>query len=149
VESRRLAESVAETAATLGSRPLAMAAEQLARRARARATVDPAWAPLTARELEVARLIADGRTNADIAAELGMAHRTATSHVEHILAKLGATRRAEVAAWVTRTAVGAGQAGTGQAGAGQAGAGQAGTGQAAPVRLGGTHPRRPSLEGQR
>ncbi len=107
-ESRRLAESVAETAATLGSSPLAAAAEQLRRRVRARAAVDPAWAPLTARELEVARLIADGHTNADIAAELGMAHRTATSHVEHILAKLGATRRTEVATWVTRTAASVG-----------------------------------------
>ena len=39
-------------------------------------------------------------TNAEIAAELTIAPKTASSHVEHILAKLGVTRRAEIAAWV-------------------------------------------------
>ena len=52
------------------------------------------------REFEVARLIADGRTNAEIAAELSIAPRTASAHVEHILAKLGVARRAEIATWV-------------------------------------------------
>jgi non-specific serine/threonine protein kinase len=56
--------------------------------------------PLTVREYEVAELIADGLTNAQIAASLGVALRTVSAHVEHILAKLAASRRAEVAAWV-------------------------------------------------
>jgi DNA-binding CsgD family transcriptional regulator len=47
----------------------------------------------------VARLISEGRTNAEIAEELGIAPKTASSHVEHILAKLGASRRAEIATW--------------------------------------------------
>jgi DNA-binding CsgD family transcriptional regulator/tetratricopeptide (TPR) repeat protein len=64
-----------------------------------------AWAPLTAREFSVARLVADGRTNAAVAEELGISPRTASSHVEHILAKLGVERRAEIAAWVARRPV--------------------------------------------
>lgn len=61
---------------------------------------EDAWAPLTAREFQVARLIADGRTNREIAADLAVTPKTAASHVEHILAKLGAERRTEIAAWV-------------------------------------------------
>jgi predicted ATPase/DNA-binding CsgD family transcriptional regulator len=56
-------------------------------------------APLTPRELQVARLIAGGRSNKDIAAELVISQRTAENHVEHILIKLGFTSRAQVAAW--------------------------------------------------
>ena len=46
-------------------------------------------------------------TNAEIADALDIAPKTASAHVEHILAKLGVTRRAEIAAWtanVTRPA---------------------------------------------
>jgi non-specific serine/threonine protein kinase len=60
----------------------------------------PAEAPLTPRELQVARLVAGGRTNKEIAAELVIAQRTAEGHVERILTKLGFTSRAQVAAWV-------------------------------------------------
>jgi DNA-binding CsgD family transcriptional regulator len=66
------------------------------------ADVATPWSPLTPRELEVATLLADGLTNAEIADRLRIAPKTASSHVEHILAKLGARRRAEVAAWVAR-----------------------------------------------
>jgi predicted ATPase/DNA-binding CsgD family transcriptional regulator len=58
-------------------------------------------APLTPREIQVARLVAGGRSNKDIAAELVISQRTAENHVEHILTKLGFTSRAQVAAWVT------------------------------------------------
>ena len=57
-------------------------------------------APLTPREMQLARLVAGGRSNKDIAAELVISRRTAEGHVERILAKLGFTSRAEVAAWV-------------------------------------------------
>ncbi|HET8568091.1 MAG TPA: AAA family ATPase [Candidatus Limnocylindria bacterium] len=60
------------------------------------------WAPLTAREFEVAQFVAIGLTNGQIADRLVLAPRTVASHVEHILAKIGAARRAEVAAWITR-----------------------------------------------
>jgi len=55
--------------------------------------------PLSAREEEVAALIARGLTNRQIAAELVIAERTAGSHVAHILDKLGFTTRAQIAAW--------------------------------------------------
>lgn len=89
-----------ELTTEMGAAPLAARAEDLRRDLRADRHQDPAWAPLTAREFEVARLIADGRTNAEIAAELGIAPKTVSAHVEHILDRLGAGRRAEVAAWV-------------------------------------------------
>ena len=57
-------------------------------------------APLTPRELQVARLVAGGRSNKEIAAALVISQRTAEGHVERILAKLGFTSRAQVAAWV-------------------------------------------------
>ena len=57
-------------------------------------------APLTPRELQVARLVAGGRSNKDIAADLVISQRTAENHVEHILAKLGFTSRAQIATWV-------------------------------------------------
>jgi DNA-binding CsgD family transcriptional regulator len=38
-------------------------------------------------------------TNAEIAERLDIAPKTASAHVEHILAKLSVTRRAEIAAW--------------------------------------------------
>jgi DNA-binding CsgD family transcriptional regulator len=59
-------------------------------------------AVLSARELEVAQLVATGATNRQIAQALFIAPKTVSAHVEHILAKLGAARRAEIAAWVTR-----------------------------------------------
>jgi DNA-binding CsgD family transcriptional regulator len=58
------------------------------------------WAPLSAREFEVARLVSRGRTNPEIAAQLRISRKTVSAHVEHILAKLGVDRRAEIAAWV-------------------------------------------------
>ncbi len=41
-----------------------------------------------------------GRSNKDIAAGLVISQRTAENHVEHILAKLGFTSRAQIATWV-------------------------------------------------
>lgn len=54
---------------------------------------------LSAREEEVAQLIATGATNRGIADALHIAPKTVSTHVEHILAKLGASRRSEIAAW--------------------------------------------------
>ncbi|MFQ6393445.1 protein kinase domain-containing protein [Nocardia sp. KC 131] len=59
---------------------------------------------LTKRERQVADLIAQGRTNKQIAAKLAISPRTADSHVEHILTKLGFTSRAQIAAWITEDA---------------------------------------------
>lgn len=58
--------------------------------------------PLTERERIVARLIAAGLTNAQIATELHVSRATVSTHVAHVLAKLGFRSRAQVAAWVAR-----------------------------------------------
>ena len=57
---------------------------------------------LTSRELEVARLVADGLTNQAIASRLSVAPRTAEAHVENIRRKLEVRSRAQIAAWVAR-----------------------------------------------
>ncbi|WP_242613546.1 ATP-binding protein [Herbihabitans rhizosphaerae] len=55
---------------------------------------------LTRRENQIAELVAEGLTNKQIAEKLGIARRTAESHVDHILTKLSFTNRAQIAAWV-------------------------------------------------
>jgi non-specific serine/threonine protein kinase len=55
--------------------------------------------PLTPREREVASLIAQGLTNREIAAHLVITERTAESHVQHVLDKLGFASRGRIAAW--------------------------------------------------
>jgi DNA-binding CsgD family transcriptional regulator len=61
-------------------------------------SADPA-SPLSVRELQVARLVATGATNREIASALSIAPKTVSAHVEHILRKLGVGRRTESAAW--------------------------------------------------
>lgn len=92
-------------AAELGARPLREEVEALARRARvaigfadAKPRSPAAEFGLTARELEVLRLLADGRTNRQIGEELFISAKTASVHVSRILMKLGVTNRAEAGA---------------------------------------------------
>lgn len=54
---------------------------------------------LTARQLEVAALVSEGRTNREIAARLGIDERSAEGHVERIRLRLGFRSRAQIAAW--------------------------------------------------
>ena len=106
LRSSRFAEAAAllatarETATRLDSVPLLKRIAELLRVAHRHGSFDEPWRPLTSREFEVARLIAEGMTNAEIGGELSIAPKTASAHVEHILAKLGFARRAEIAAWV-------------------------------------------------
>jgi DNA-binding CsgD family transcriptional regulator len=55
---------------------------------------------LTPRELEVARLVAEGLTNKEIGARLGITERTAETHVQRIVTKLDLRGRSQLAAWV-------------------------------------------------
>ncbi|MFI5953306.1 ATP-binding protein [Cryptosporangium sp. NPDC051539] len=55
---------------------------------------------LTPREAEVARHVAEGATNREIAESLTISPKTVAAHVEHILAKLQASRRTQIASWV-------------------------------------------------
>lgn len=57
---------------------------------------------LTGREMEVLRLVAAGRRNREIAAELFISPRTASMHVSNILSKLGVSSRGEAAATAYR-----------------------------------------------
>jgi DNA-binding NarL/FixJ family response regulator len=59
--------------------------------------------PLTPREWEVARLVARGRTNAEIAADLFIAAGTVKNHLAGIQQKLGVRNRVGIAAWVWET----------------------------------------------
>jgi len=61
---------------------------------------DRALATLTAREAEIAELVAEGRTNAEIAKRLGLSVFTVKNHVSNVLTKLHAQTRTEVAATV-------------------------------------------------
>ena len=58
---------------------------------------DTGWDALTATELKIAYLVADGQSNPDIAAELFLSRNTVQTHVSHILTKLGARSRTEIA----------------------------------------------------
>jgi non-specific serine/threonine protein kinase len=80
-------------------------------------TTGPAGAPdveaspvvVTARERQVAQLVARGMTNRQIGRALNISERTAERHVENLRSKLGVTSRAQIAAWATRE-LGRGQA---------------------------------------
>ena len=56
------------------------------------------WGALTPTEVRVASLVAAGRSNPDIAAELFLSRNTVQTHVSHILAKLDARSRVEIVA---------------------------------------------------
>lgn len=77
------AKVVAEFSRLASSRPLALA----------RAPIDP----LSERELEVLRHLAQGKSNKEIAAALGIAEGTAKNHMTNILGKLGALDRTQAA----------------------------------------------------
>jgi DNA-binding NarL/FixJ family response regulator len=55
------------------------------------------WAALTPTEERVAAMVAEGRSNPDIASELLLSRRTVQTHVSHILTKLGFGSRIEIA----------------------------------------------------
>src|SRR5205807_9761623 len=57
--------------------------------------------PLAKREVEVARLVAEGLSNKQVAARLFISERTVATHVGHILDKLGFKSRAQIAGWIS------------------------------------------------
>ena len=75
---------------------------------------EPERPELTARENEVLRLVAEGATNREIAARLGISEHTVSFHVKNILAKLHLKNRAQAAAYAIREGiVDAGETGPG------------------------------------
>jgi DNA-binding NarL/FixJ family response regulator len=97
-EAARHVGEVRTIAATAGAAALVEAADRLTGSLHHGRPADP-WHPLSAREFEVAQLVAAGLTNPQIAERLVLAPKTISAHVSHILAKLDVTRRAEIATW--------------------------------------------------
>jgi DNA-binding CsgD family transcriptional regulator len=95
--ARRLVERARHTARRLGMAPA------LARANAAAADLATAAPHLTAREREIAALVAQGLANRAIADKLVLSERTVETHVRSILTKLGMTNRTQVAAWAVRT----------------------------------------------
>jgi predicted ATPase/DNA-binding NarL/FixJ family response regulator len=103
-------EEAARLAGALGAAPLLDDVRALARRARvelAEGDVEPAGPGieafgLTQREREVLDLLADGRSNQQIAEELFITRKTASVHVSNILGKLGVASRGEATAMAHR-----------------------------------------------
>jgi predicted ATPase/DNA-binding CsgD family transcriptional regulator len=62
----------------------------------------PRDVPLSQRELEIARLVADGLTNRQIAAGLTLSVRTIDTHLEHIRTKLGVQSRVQIGTWLAQ-----------------------------------------------
>jgi len=58
--------------------------------------------PLTQREFEVLRHLANGLTNKEIAEAMHISYETVKEHVQHILRKLGVTDRTQAAVWAVR-----------------------------------------------
>ena len=100
-----IASAVRTAAVNVGATTLVAAAQQLLDQAEPEPANQP-WHPLSAREYEVATLVAAGLTNRQIGVELTVSPKTVSAHVEHILAKLGAARRAEIAVWAAGVAGG-------------------------------------------
>jgi DNA-binding CsgD family transcriptional regulator len=99
-EAAEQTRAARDTAVRLGAAPLREALDALIRRGRL--AESPSGADripvLTARESDVLRLLALGRTNRQIGEELFISGKTASVHVSNILAKLGAASRTEAVA---------------------------------------------------
>ena len=70
-----------------------------------RARSDDVRSKLTVRELEVLRLVASGKTNREIAAELVISERTARAHVSNVLRKIGVRSRTQAALLAVREGI--------------------------------------------
>ncbi|HKN50963.1 MAG TPA: LuxR C-terminal-related transcriptional regulator, partial [Amycolatopsis sp.] len=96
-EAAALCASVTASAVRLGMKPLQARADELAATLRGDAP-----SGLTRREAEVASHVAQGLTNKQVAALMHISERTAETHVQHILTKLGLANRTQIAAWAAQ-----------------------------------------------
>jgi DNA-binding CsgD family transcriptional regulator len=95
-----LARQALRTAHRLGMAPTVAAASALL--ATLGGVGPDVLASLTARERDVASLIAEGRPNRAIADQLGLSERTVETHVRNLMTKLGLANRTQIAAWTLR-----------------------------------------------
>ena len=101
-QARALLRSSLSSAEKMGARALEQRAAARLRELEATAPSSLGEDDLTPREAEVLRLIAIGRTNADIATALSISLNTVATHVRSILAKTGCSNRTEAAAHAMR-----------------------------------------------
>lgn len=94
-DAASLAEEAAQVLDVLGAAPSLVRGRALRTRLSGRAWTPASSFGLTGRELEVLRLVAEGRTNPEIAEALFISRRTAATHVSNIFRKLDAGSRAE------------------------------------------------------
>jgi DNA-binding CsgD family transcriptional regulator len=99
-EARDLLRAAREGFDSLGAEPWAERAREELRAAGvpSRTPAPALWSSLSAQELQVARMAAEGLSNRQIAERLYMSHRTVASHLYRIFPKLGITNRAQLAA---------------------------------------------------
>jgi NarL family two-component system response regulator LiaR len=69
------------------------------------AKLPPTTDPLTEREVEVLRLVAQGLSNVEIAEKLVVSERTVRTHVSHILDKLHLANRTQMALYAVREGI--------------------------------------------
>jgi len=105
---QEIAAAIEATAAGLTAMKPEQLADLLDAHADDAAPADEFIEPLTPRELEVLRLLADGLGNRSIAARLSISEHTAKAHVGHVLAKLSANTRAKAVAIGLRAGIIAG-----------------------------------------
>jgi DNA-binding NarL/FixJ family response regulator len=98
-QAEQAAERSRQVARRLGLAPTERAATALAAELTG---VRAGPAALTAREREIAGLVAEGGSNRAVAGHLVLSERTVETHVRSILAKLGLTNRTQLAAWYQR-----------------------------------------------
>jgi DNA-binding CsgD family transcriptional regulator len=91
---------VADLASRQGATTVLELAEQALRALGVRTWRRGAAAPLTERELQIARLISEGASNPEIARQLFLSRKTVERHVSNLLKKVGVRNRAELAARV-------------------------------------------------
>lgn len=102
-DAAALLDEVRVIGVPLHALPLLAHADALAPRLNAVRETTPAYpAGLSAREVEVLRLVAAGRTNEEIAGALCISKHTVIHHITHILAKTQSDNRAAAAAYAIR-----------------------------------------------
>jgi DNA-binding CsgD family transcriptional regulator len=99
-EARELLRTAQEGFDSLGAGPWAERAREELRAAGvpSRAPAPTVWSSLSAQELQVARMAAEGLSNRQIGERLYLSHRTVASHLYRIFPKLGITSRAQLTA---------------------------------------------------
>jgi DNA-binding CsgD family transcriptional regulator len=104
--SRSVLRSAADTFDALGARPWANRAErELRASGETRRRADDGVDQLTPQELQVARLVAEGLNNREVAARLFLSPRTVGTHLYRIFPKVGVSSRTELARQMARTYV--------------------------------------------